>query len=405
MPDFDPDKYIQETGMGNQSSFDPDKYLADTGLAAKMPASAEDDHAFGPFVKKNAQALWDLSGKVGHGMVEGALHPIDTANHLKDAIMDTSPRDVAAGASRAVRNIPLAGQVVDKMSQGAHALPALLRGDGLAPAAAAMKEFKGRQDAADHAHALEHPLTDFIQKAAGVAAMPGGAVGQLSAMSADAFTKSMENGNNAYDALRDAQNVAALGSIGLLAGHAVSQVPGMMGRSFAKQAGVSEEAMQDYVQQAKGPIAEPVPAPSPEQVAQKSFFDSFKKKAPVPENAPIAAPPAPFLEVGEPNFTFGKKAGQLAGGAAGGFAGGPVPAVVGRDIGGHLGHAAIDGLANKYGHEAVKMALDGGIKLDKLADSPYIGTLMEAAAKSPKSLAVTHYILGQTNPGYQELTK
>ncbi len=401
MPDFDPDKYLNETGMA--PAFDPDKYIADAGLSSP---EAEDQHSFVPFVKQNAQALWDLSGKAGQGMVQAAMHPIDTASQLGNAIADTSPQDIAAGANRAVRNTPLIGGVVDKAAQAAHAIPALVKGEGLDAAEAAVTDFKSRQDSADKAHAQEHPLTDFIQKSVGMTALPGGAVGQLGAMSADAFTKSLESGNNAYDALRDARNVAALGSAALTAGHVISKVPGMVGRSVAKQAGVSEEAMQDYVQQSKmaNEMAQPaVPAMSPEHASQRAFFDAFKPKtSPVPE-APVPQPAA-ALAVGEPNFNFGKKIGQVAGGAVGGFSFGPAGAVVGRDIVGHAAHSAIDGLANQYGHQAVKMALDGGIALDKLAGSPYIGTIMSAASESPKSLAVAHYLLSQQDPKYQELT-
>lgn len=97
--------------------------------------------------------------------------------------------------------------------------------------------------------------------------------------------------------------------------------------------------------------------------------------------------------------------GGLIGGAAGHLAGAAMGAPeLGKYVGGAVG-GATGFLADKYGGQAVKTALDAGIKLGKVVDTPFIAPLMKAAAAGPKSLAVVHYMLNQTNPEYQQLTQ
>lgn len=106
---------------------------------------------------------------------------------------------------------------------------------------------------------------------------------------------------------------------------------------------------------------------------------------------------------GSRKAVIGSGIGGALGAGAGALLGGPSGAVIGGFAGKAVGGFA-GGLADVYGGQAVKSALDAGIKLDKLANTPYIRPLMAAAKQSPKSLAITHFMLSQTDPKYQQLT-
>ena len=90
--------------------------------------------------------------------------------------------------------------------------------------------------------------------------------------------------------------------------------------------------------------------------------------------------------------------GTVIGSAIGHYSG--IPG--GNYLGGTLG-AVVGGLADKYGGEAVKLALDTGINVSKLAGTKYVQPIMEAAKRGNKALAVTHYLLSQQDPAYQKL--
>jgi hypothetical protein len=128
-----------------------------------------------------------------------------------------------------------------------------------------------------------------------------------------------------------------------------------------------------------------------------------------PELARTVQDAAIAKQFGRPTTNGSRKAviGRGIGGAAGAGLGAAIAGPSGAVVGGFLGQAAggfAGGLADLYGGQAVKAALDAGIKLDKIANTPYIKPLMEAAKRSPKSLAVVHYMMSQTDPKYQALT-
>lgn len=87
----------------------------------------------------------------------------------------------------------------------------------------------------------------------------------------------------------------------------------------------------------------------------------------------------------------------LVGGASAGSTLGPAGAVIGGKIGEEAGR-----LADTYGRAAVQAVSDAGIKLHAVLGDPNLErVIMTAAQDSPKSLAITHYILNQSNPEYQ----
>jgi len=86
-------------------------------------------------------------------------------------------------------------------------------------------------------------------------------------------------------------------------------------------------------------------------------------------------------------------------GAAGAAIGNHLAPGAGGYVGGALG-AGVGALTDVYGGAAVKAALDLGINLKNVADTPFIKPLMEAAQRGPKALAVTHALLSKNFPGY-----
>lgn len=93
------------------------------------------------------------------------------------------------------------------------------------------------------------------------------------------------------------------------------------------------------------------------------------------------------------------KAG-LALGASIGAPLGYTGAAIGAKLGEETGQLAL-----KYGTTAVKAVTDAGLKLHAVVSNPAIeGVIMKAAQESPKSLAIAHYLLSQSNPEYQSLS-
>jgi hypothetical protein len=87
-------------------------------------------------------------------------------------------------------------------------------------------------------------------------------------------------------------------------------------------------------------------------------------------------------------------------GATGAAIGHSLAPGAGGYVGGALG-AGVGALADVYGGAAVKAALDAGINLKALANTPYIKPIMDAATRGPKMLAVTHAALMNNSPAYK----
>lgn len=96
--------------------------------------------------------------------------------------------------------------------------------------------------------------------------------------------------------------------------------------------------------------------------------------------------------------------GTVAGGAAGTiFGGGPIGSVVGGMVGAGVGQ-----YADRYAGDIVKKLLDGKIAKDQAFQlignklGKYGPVLKQAAARGNNSLAATHFLLSQTDPGYRK---
>lgn len=85
--------------------------------------------------------------------------------------------------------------------------------------------------------------------------------------------------------------------------------------------------------------------------------------------------------------------------------------VIGRStgaVGGESAGALAGFTADRYSGQAFKALLDGSMAAGEFVNkvSPYVGpaanALKEAAQRGNKSLAATHFILSQTNPGYRK---
>lgn len=386
MPAFDPDKFLQETApVAVKAPFDPDKFLAETGTHAQ-PAPAESPHDLVPFLKQQGSNMADMVGNAASGLGHAVMNPGETASNVANSLA-SSPEDYLSGAYRAVRSIPIVGDLVDSTVANAkaagHDVHNILSG-GHDPEAGerAITEHKQAQAQSDKEHAEKHPLTDFIQKSVGLTALPGGMVAPVATLAADAFKKSLANGSDSYTALADARNSAILATMAFGAGHAVSSGVNKLASGATKAAGVSDEAIANYTQ--------PAPMEAP------------------PVEAPPLQPealPDPFARgTGHAMAQAGKNLGATIGATATGLmTHNPAAAIAGGFVGRSIGEIA-GGLADTYGAPAVKLALDTGIQIDKLANTPYIGPLMQAAANGPKSLAVAHYMMSQTTPEYQALT-
>lgn len=59
-------------------------------------------------------------------------------------------------------------------------------------------------------------------------------------------------------------------------------------------------------------------------------------------------------------------------------------------------------LSQTYGPQATKTVMESEIPFEKFKGTPYIRSIMAAALRGPKALAVTHYLLSQTDPGYSK---
>lgn len=232
--------------------FDPNQPFepADVEFDPSQPYEPEDPHALWPFLKQAGKGFGQMLSDTASGIGKIARNPGDTAVEVAESFTSATPE----GYYRALRHTPVIGDVVNHAVIAAQGIPGYLRGgdSGQLQAVNAQDRYERQQNEADVAHAAEHPLTDFIQKSAGVIAMPGGHIAQTSALSVDAFTRSLNAGNDVLTALQDARNAAVLmgASLGATKGIAkgVSGATKATGRYLAKEAGVKPEAIARYKQ-------------------------------------------------------------------------------------------------------------------------------------------------------------
>jgi hypothetical protein len=249
MPDFNPDQFLAQTDtMASASSsgagFDPDSFLAQTGN--EVPKPKENPHDLVPFIKAQAHGLANMAKQAGSGLIEAAKNPSKTASDVMDSIgnMDSE------GFYRAVRSTPVIGDLINNANIAARGIPGYLKGgdEGQLDAVNAQDAYAQAQKESDITHEKEHPLTDFIQKSAGLAALPEGHIAQAGSMAVDAFQRSLGEGNDVLTALKDARNTALLVGTALKTGETIAGVPKKAGMYAAKEAGVTPEAISRYME-------------------------------------------------------------------------------------------------------------------------------------------------------------
>lgn len=247
-------------------------------------APEDTSHDLIPFLKEQGKGLVGLAKKAGSGIVDAVAHPIQTASDIADSVA-SSPTDYANAISRTARNIPVVGPAIDKLNVAAQGIPALLRGEGELGMVNAQDAFEQKQKESDLAHAQQHPLTDFIQKSIGLVGLPEAHVAQTGVMAVDAFTRSLNDGNDVLTALKDARNAAVLVGTALQTGKMVSKVPGAVGNWMAKEAGVSPESIARYTEAPEAVNAAEKYAADPE--ALKNLVDD--RVAPINQAVDTAA--------------------------------------------------------------------------------------------------------------------
>ena len=89
-----------------------------------------------------------------------------------------------------------------------------------------------------------------------------------------------------------------------------------------------------------------------------------------------------------------------AGAGLGKMIGGNDGAILGAAIGSPIGF-----ILDKFGGAAVRTALDAGIQLDKIANTPYLQVLMDAAKRSPQAAEMYHKLLLQKDENYRKLNE
>lgn len=248
---FDPDKFLAQTtdspislaslspsgasgSGGSGGSFDPDKFLAQTESPdnAFTPPSgpAEDPHDIVPFFKAQGSGFLHLAKEAGSGLLSSVANPLKTASDVANSLAGVD----SEGIYRAVRNVPILGEGVNKLNVS------------MQGSAEQQEAYLKAQNEADAKHEKEHPLTDFIQKNVGIAALPEGKIAQAGVLAVDAFQKSLGQGNDVMTALKDARNTALLVGTALNLGQKLENAPSSVGKYVAKEAGVSPEAIARY---------------------------------------------------------------------------------------------------------------------------------------------------------------
>lgn len=204
-------------------------------------------HDLIPFLKGQAKGIVSLAKQAGSGLVDAVSHPEQTATDIANSVA-SSPTDYMNAISRTARNIPVIGPAIDTLNVAAQGVPALLRGEGQLGMVNAQDAFEQKQKVSDLAHAQQHPLTDFVQKSIGLVGLPQGHVAQTGIMAVDAFTRSLNDGNDVLTALKDARNAAVLVGTALQTGKMISNAPRAIGKWAAKEAGVQPEAIARYME-------------------------------------------------------------------------------------------------------------------------------------------------------------
>lgn len=402
MPDFDPNAFLAQTApsRGGGKSFDPDAFLAKT---------SETPHDLVPFLKAQGSNLSNMAGNATDGLVHAVMHPVDTASDVANSLTGVD----AQGLYRAVRNVPVAGPAIDSIVSSAHAL---------AGGPQAEQNYQNEIAKSDAQHAKEHPLTDFIQRSVGTLPF---ATEQAGMIAADAFGKSLKEGNDTWTAMKDARNALVLTTMAVGAGHVVSSGIGKLEEAIPKSVGISPEAMalnaekpglvNEAMHGVQNPVAEaPLPEgpasipnfPTKEQLGASLHPDEMPPASIAPQEVPTPMETElskQFMAGNNEGTTYanlGQKLGGAVGGGSGAILGHGIGAAVGVPVGMAVGKG-IGHVIDVYGAPAVKMAMDAGVMIEKIADTPFIGPIMKSAMEGPKSLAVTHYMLSQTSPEYQ----
>lgn len=407
LPEFDPNQPFTPGISNNAPEFDPGKpFTVASGQSSPVPAS--DHHAIFPTIGRTLKAIPTVAINAGQGALNALENPTQTLQDIGSSVAGVD----AEGIYRTIRSAPLIGTPVKSIVDSVHSLGDLASNDWDPNKAQTASDLRQEQEKkADQAHAEAHPLTDFIQRTLPMLALPHEAIPQIATMAMDAFQRSMASGNSTIDALNDAKNVAALSGMATMVGKGISSGTSKVAGDFAENVGVSPETIENYgasevasplvaMRESRSPISN---FPTKEQL-------NYELKGEIPKASQVASSTPQDLMAGANEGThyadlLGDKVGTAVGGAVGFMTGGHSlgSTLIGAPVGAMVGKAA-GKLMDTYGAPAVKVALDAGLVLDKIAETPYIGPLMKAAAEGPKSLAITHYMLNQSDPKYQALS-
>lgn len=362
----------------------------------------ENPHDLIPFLKQTGKGALNLGKDVIIGGAKAVMSPIKTASDIGDSLSNID----GEGIYRTIRNVPILGSSIDSIVSSGKGMAAAAEG-GMDAGIAAQKKYKQDQMNSDAIHARDHPVTDFIQR--GIGSLPF-LPQQVPLLAADAVKRSLDNGTGFVDSLKDGRNALVLGTgITGLGNKAAAGLRGL-GSKFPEKVGVSPEAQALYRGLKKGDLD--TGAVGKQEGPIRNFPSKDQLKQALEGSTPSSGPSASQLETlkqfepGQNQGTYfkdlGTKAGTAAGGGIGGFFGHYKGAAAGAAIG-NIAGKAMGKLVDTYGPAAVKTALDAGIALEKIMDTPYIGPIMQAAAKGSPSLSVTTYLLNQKDPKYRQI--
>lgn len=207
---FDAQSYIRD----NQQylGFDPQAYIAENqeylSQDEQAEAPKEDPRDFIPAMKNAGAHMLNL----GKESLKSVASPVKTANEV---VNNSTWKDQAKGIYRTARSVPIVGQAIDQAATGLVGIPQDIE-EGTLPwqspgpkGMQARQDFRDTQQQEDYIHEKEHPVMDFVQRAAGLAALPPALIPQLGIIATDTFNRSIADGASTYDAMRDVRNTTA----------------------------------------------------------------------------------------------------------------------------------------------------------------------------------------------------
>ncbi len=153
---------------------------------------------------------------------------------------------------RAVRHTPALGPMVEEVEHAYHADRGRAAGKGEDELLQERYKRSSDRHKSDEKHAKDHPLTDFVQRTLGVAALPANVIAQAGVIGIDAFHHSRAAGNDTHEALRDARNATLLAGGAILGGHGFNAGASKLGKFAKKEFGISDRSIETLRANPKG---------------------------------------------------------------------------------------------------------------------------------------------------------